>query len=174
MSSEAATGCWSNALSSQIDPILFQRRLRLVILVIGLCFAMIVSAWALSDPATTNFVGAVPSPSDSEDTHDTSALQLQQTLNPVDFNTVLWRFAPEPVVKELPPPPPLPNLELLGITSIGGQPAAMIFDPSSGHMATLKVGDLLGPTTILKIEINSVSCIAHERPFTLTLGEGLP
>jgi len=174
MCNEAETGCWSNALSSQIDPILFQRRLRLVILAIGLCLAVIVSAWALSVSATASFVAAVPSPPDSEDTHDPSAVKLQQTFNPADFNTVLWRLAPEPVVEEAPPPPPMPELELLGIASTGGQPAAMIFDAKSGHMATLKVGDMLGPTTILEIKNNSISCIAHERPFTLTLGEGLP
>jgi hypothetical protein len=151
-----------------------QRRLRLAIHVIGITLITLACTWSWRDLAAPEQETDTPDSSGPNSVHDHANDQTHQQIRPGDFDIELWRIPPVPVVISTPPPPPMPTLDLLGITTLGEQPAAMIFDPHSDEMLTLRVGESHGPTMILKIDSNSVSCIAHDRAFTLVLGGDAP
>lgn len=151
---------------------LMQQRLRLAVLGIGTVLVTGAAAWAWGNPDDTDLSTEPTDQVGSVTQQDHSVRPLSVPIDPADFDTDLWRVPREPVVVTAPAPPPLPDLELLGITTRNGQPAAMIFDPESDTMITLIAGESHGPTTIVGIRHSSVDCIAHDRAFTLALGEG--
>ena len=149
-----------------------QRRLRLVTLGIGVGTIVVAAVWAWGGIDETVFTSGSPDRYDTERADDTSVNPRTPSIDPADFDTELWRVPPEPPVRST--PTPLSRLELLGITSREGQPAAMIFDPETDMMVVLVEGESHGPTAVIEIKQDAVVCSAHGRSFTLEFEEYAP
>lgn len=157
-------------MRSQTDPILLYSRLKIGVLSIG-AIALIVSAYWSQSTITPIDLGRVSEPGSAA---DPEAIETQNPVrpDPSQFSVNLWYTPPTP--PSIPAPPQLPRLELLGITSVDGDPAAILFDLESDSMVTLRVGQSHGPTEVTAINSDSVECAAHDRSFTIALGESTP
>lgn len=157
-------------MRSQTDPILLYSWLKIGVLSIG-AIALIVSAYWSQSTITPIDLGRI---SQSGTTADPKAIQTQteDRPDPSQFSVNLWYTPPTP--QSIPAPPKLPRLELLGITSVDGDPAVILFDLDSDSMVTLRVGESHGPTEVTAINTGSVECTAHDRAFTIALGESTP
>jgi len=160
----------SNALRSPTDPILLTNRLTIGVLIIG-SIAIITSAYWTQAPITPGDTESLLE-TDSSSDPDSDEIRVSDRPDPALFAVDLWYTPPTP--QAAPPPPKLPKLELLGITSVDGSPSAIIFDQESDTMVTLSVGESHGPTTVTAITAESIDCIAHDRAFSIALGESTP
>jgi hypothetical protein len=144
--------------------------LRIGVLIIGSIAIITAAFWAQSPIAPIDTGALIEAGSPSATASD--EIRDADRPDPALFAVDLWYTPPTP--QAVPAPPKLPKLELLGITSVDGSPAAIIFDQESDTMVTLRVGETHGPTTVTAITTESIDCIAHDRAFSIALGESTP
>lgn len=114
------------------------------------------AAWALWPLPNVPRKHASPSPPIAGGRPAQADTPAQHPLDSAVFRAPLWVAPPPPPLPQPPPPPPPLKLQLIGISNANGVLSAVIYDPDTGQLNTVRANDRFARFEVVRLMIDQV------------------